>query len=71
MSYENTECPCRGRKERETMLCKDCNDHFAGSIEMAAMNDTGRAFHHRRNAAIRLLSMARKRDRKLGLKFAV
>ena len=24
MSYENTSCPCGGRKERETMICADC-----------------------------------------------
>jgi len=24
MSYENTSCPCGGRKERETMICDAC-----------------------------------------------
>jgi hypothetical protein len=69
MSYENTSCPCGGRKERETMLCRDCQDHTASTIEAAVMHDITRTWQTRRNAAIRLISMARKRDQKLPLRF--
>ena len=69
MSYENTSCPCGGRKERETMLCLDCKAYVASTIEAAVMNDASRSWQTRRNAAIRLLSIARGRDKKLALRF--
>jgi hypothetical protein len=69
MSYENTSCPCGGRKERETILCRDCQDYTASTIEAAVMNDTTRTWQTRRNAAIRLIAMVRKRDQKLALRF--
>ena len=69
MSYENTSCPCGGRKERETILCLDCQDQTASTIEAAVMNDASRSWQTRRNAAIRLLSIARGRDKKLALRF--
>lgn len=63
MSYENTSCPCGGKKQRETMLCQDCQDHLADTNELAAMNDTARPMQTRRSNAIRVLSMARKRKK--------
>jgi hypothetical protein len=69
MSYENNQCPCGGRKERETMLCRGCQDHTASTIEAAVMADTTRTWQTRRNAAIRLIAMVRKRDQKLALRF--
>lgn len=69
MSYENTNCPCGCRKERETMLCRDCQTYTASTIETAVMSDAGRSWQTRRNAAIRLLSIARSRDKRLGLQF--
>jgi hypothetical protein len=69
MSYENTSCPCGGRKERETMLCAPCIAATEGTIEAAVMHDTTRTWQTRRNAAIRLIAMARKRHQKLALRF--
>jgi hypothetical protein len=69
MSYENTSCPCGGRKERETMLCTPCIAATEGTIESAVMHDTTRTWQTRRNAAIRLIAMARKRHQKLALRF--
>lgn len=69
MSYENTICPCGGRKERETMLCASCaaaTDHIA---DAAIMADSTRPWQARRNAAIRLIATARKRHQKLALRF--
>jgi hypothetical protein len=61
MAYENTECPCGGKKERETMLCQACQKTFWDTVEMAALNNQNWPVEARRNAAIRLLSMARRR----------
>lgn len=61
MSYENITCPCGGMKFRETMLCPECVTAFAETSELCAMNDDSRDVGVRRSAAIRLLSMARKR----------
>jgi hypothetical protein len=69
MSYENTTCPCGSRKERETMICAACRDYTASTIEAAVMNDTGRAWQSRRNAAIKLLAICRTRHQKLALTF--
>ena len=69
MSYENTNCPCGGRKERETMLCSTCVAYTAATIEAAVMSDASRTWQTRRNAAIRLIATARKRHQKLALKF--
>jgi hypothetical protein len=69
MSYDNTNCPCGGRKERETMLCRDCRDNTASTFEAAVVADPARPWQTRRNAAIRLIAMARKRDQNLALRF--
>ena len=69
MSYENNQCPCGGRKERETMLCAPCVAATEITIESAVMHDTTRTWQARRNAAIRLIAMVRKRDQKLALRF--
>ncbi len=51
------------------MLCRCCQDHTASTIEAAVMHDTTRTWQTRRNAAIRLIAMVRKRDQKLALRF--
>ena len=28
MSYENTDCPCGGKKDRETLICNACALHI-------------------------------------------
>jgi hypothetical protein len=69
MSYENNQCPCGGRKERETMLCAPCVAATESTIEAAVLADTTRTWQTRRNAGIRLIAMVRKRDQKLALRF--
>ena len=61
MSYENTECPCGGRKERETMLCHECEAAFAGESDFRIIKDDSFSFSARRGAAITLLSKSRTR----------
>lgn len=69
MSYENTSCPCGGRKERETMLCAPCVAATDGTADAVIIADSTRPWQARRNAAIRLIATARKRHQKLALKF--
>ena len=65
MSYENTSCPCGGRKERETMICDPCKA-FAS---ITAANDLSLCEDHRiptatrRAMAIRILAIARQRGK--------
>lgn len=70
MSFENTQCPCGGTKERETLICRDCLTQFTGSMELAIYQQHDGRTESRRAAAIRLLAMARKRQRKLALAFS-
>lgn len=69
MAFQDTHCPCGGTKERETLICTDCCQHFTGTLELATYLETSWPRDSRRTAAIRLLSMARKRSRKLALIF--
>lgn len=61
MAYQDTNCPCGGRKIRETMLCQTCVTTLAGKPEMAFMHDSSLTWEQRRSSAIRLIAMARKR----------
>lgn len=63
MSYENTNCPCGGKKPTDTMLCDDCLAAFADRPEMATLNQRTASFEYRRHAAIILISLARQRKR--------
>jgi ribosomal protein L32 len=69
MSYENTECPCGGKKQRETLVCAECERQFADTYEMKSFRDLTEPPWSRRPSAIRLLSMARRRNRRLPLQF--
>jgi hypothetical protein len=69
MSYENTECPCGGTKERETIICQACRLQFAEAIELDAMDNLKFPMETRRSAAIRVLAMARKRNKRLAFTF--
>ena len=62
MSYDNTKCPCGGKKPTDTMLCADCNTWLADDREMKTFRDGNAPVLWRRSAAISLLSMARKRN---------
>jgi hypothetical protein len=62
MSYEDTNCPCGGKKERETMLCADCMKAFADTPDMKVFLDPIKyGVDARRPAAILLCAKARRR----------
>ena len=61
MSYENTACPCGGHKLTETMLCAACETAVAGSYDRKAMDDHRNGFELRRQSAMRVLSISRRR----------
>lgn len=64
MAYEDTHCPCGGHKERETMLCRECEQEFAEKPESRVLRDPTTGWAQRRGAAIRLIAMSRKRRTK-------
>ena len=65
MSHEDTNCPCGGKKERETMLCTlcvaACMEDPSLSFDLARYRDGTRSFESRRSSAIALLSASRRR----------
>lgn len=61
MSWENTECPFGGVKERETMLCHECSAELASHPAMAAFQDDETSVQGRRNAAVILVALSRGR----------
>jgi len=63
MSYENTSCPCGGKKLPDTMLCEECESTFKDRREMTEFKDGTLPVMFRRNAAMILLSLARSRGR--------
>jgi hypothetical protein len=64
VSYENTSCPCGGKKPCDTMLCDGCNEAFKDRTEMRDYQDIYLSLELRRNAAVILVTLARKRRRK-------
>lgn len=71
MSYENTDCPCGGKKERETMICPACREYLAGNHDLHFMADITESVESRRRSAVTVLSLCRKRNRRLPLRFAM
>lgn len=69
MSYDNTHCPCGGKKMTETMLCPECEVAVAGTFDRQEMDNPHASFEKRRNAAIRVLAVARRRTAKLPLAY--
>jgi hypothetical protein len=61
MAWEDTNCPCGDRKERETMLCTGCEASFASHPAMATFKDLASKQSWRRSSAIQLCAMARRR----------
>ena len=61
MSYENSNCPCGGKKLTDTLLCPACEDLFKSHRDRSAMWDRKLPFDARRQAAIRVLAMSRRR----------
>lgn len=64
MSYEDTNCPCGGKKERDTMLCDRCESDLAQHPSMPVFKNLENALESRRHAAIVLLSLSRGLGRK-------
>jgi hypothetical protein len=64
MSFENSNCPCGGKKPNDTMLCDDCVSAFSNRRELAEYQDGKLPLEWRRNAAIILVTLARSRRRK-------
>lgn len=71
MAYENNKCPCGGRKLTDTMLCADCEKAVGGTFDRTQMDNPNESFEARRNAAIRVLSVSRRRNASLPLAFSV
>ncbi len=63
MSYENTHCPCGGKKVTDTMLCNECETEFSEHVSMKTFRDESARVESRRHAAIILLSLARRRKK--------
>ena len=63
MSWEDTNCPCGGKKERETMLCRECETYLADHPAMKHFRDEQCPPAGRRHAAIVLLTCSRSRKR--------
>ncbi len=61
MAYEDTNCPCGDKKLTDTMLCPACQAHFAERRELAEYQDGNLPVEYRRNAAVILVSLARRR----------
>jgi len=64
MSFENTDCPCGGKKDRDTMLCRICEVELAGHPSMISFNNTKASLETRRHAALVLLTLVRGRHAK-------
>ena len=63
MSWEGTVCACGNHKERESLLCRECEEAFRETPEMRTYLHPGSRWQARRNAAILLLALARRRPR--------
>lgn len=63
MAYEDTKCPCGGKKPTDTMLCDDCVEHLKDRREMAEYQDITLRHDYRRSAATILVSLARQRNK--------
>ena len=61
MSYENTACPCGRQKLTDTMICAACETAVAGSYDRVAMDDHRHPFELRRQSAMRVLAISRRR----------
>ena len=70
MSYENTACPCGGQKLTDTMLCAACETAVAGTYDRKAMDDHRNGFELRRQSAMRVLSISRRRRTPTALSLA-
>lgn len=65
MSYEDTNCPCGGKKLTDTMLCDACMEYLRDRREWADFDNFKLSAEFRRQAAVILCSLARGRRRAL------
>lgn len=68
MSYENTECPCGGKKERDTMLCNTCFTELEAHPAMKFFKDANGSLESRRHAAVILISCSKGLGKQRGKK---
>ncbi len=68
MSFDNRSCPCGGKKEAGVMLCESCNTALEDYPEMGVFQNEKATTEARRASAIKLLAMARRRNRPAWMK---
>lgn len=61
MSYENTICPCGGKKKPDTLLCAGCLEFFKRRSELRVFKDQREPREYRAQAARILCALAKKR----------
>ena len=66
MSFDNSQCPCGGKKPPEEMLCDQCVADLSSRPEMETFRDQQRPTDLRRHAAIILITLSRGLGRKRG-----
>jgi hypothetical protein len=66
MSYENTDCPCGGRKDPGTMLCASCVEFLADDPSYRSAMDQDANVIIRRQCAIAVIARVRNRRRRAG-----
>ncbi len=64
MSYEDTNCPCGGKKLRDTMLCDACEQELANHPSMKVFKDRSHKVDERSHAAHVLVTLSRSRGRR-------
>ena len=64
MAYDDSQCPCTGKKLPGTMLCDECVSAFADRRELRDYQNGELSMERRRHAALILLSLARGRKRR-------
>lgn len=69
MAYSDDQCPCGGKKDRDTLLCATCTEQFEDTAEMRTFRDPEASTPFKRAAAIRLLQLSRRRKRLLPLHY--
>jgi hypothetical protein len=69
MAFEDTNCPCGGKKLQQTMLCEECWSYLRGKARQDVDGFENVILHinTRREHAIRLLRMARLRPKPIKL----
>lgn len=62
MSYDDTQCPCGGRKPRRTMLCDECLSEMKDHPSMAVYRNLKATMAERHHACVVLLALAKGRN---------